>query len=82
MRVLAVLAGYPLWKYQASVILGRGSRYVGLVLVGATFSIPGTWILIGSLILLGLSIRGARRMNRGEQASALPGHAEALQEEG
>jgi uncharacterized membrane protein YdjX (TVP38/TMEM64 family) len=82
MRFLAVLAGYPLWKYQASVVLGRGSRYVGLVLVGATFSIPGTWILIGSLILLALSVRGARRMNRDEQASALPGQAEALPEEG
>jgi hypothetical protein len=25
MRFLAVLAGYPLWKYQISVVLGRGT---------------------------------------------------------
>src|SRR5215204_1484735 len=39
MRFLAVLAGYPLWKYQTSVILGRGARYAGLVIVGATVPI-------------------------------------------
>ena len=73
MRFLTVLAGYPLWKYQASVILGRGTRYAGLVIVGATVPIPGTWLLVASLIILGFGVRGARRMNRG--AEALPEEA-------
>jgi ribonucleoside-triphosphate reductase len=81
MRFLAVLAGYPLWKYQVSVILGRGTRYVGLVLVGATVPIPSSWIVIGSLIILAFGVRGARRMNRGDPASALRSPAEALPEE-
>jgi ribonucleoside-triphosphate reductase len=81
MRFLAVLAGYPLWKYQFSVILGRGVRYVGLVLVGATLPIPGSWIAVVSLIILAFGVRGARRMNRDAAASPLTSHAEALPEE-
>jgi len=82
MRFLAVLAGYPLWKYQISVVLGRGTRYAGLVLVGATVPIPGSWIVVGSLIVLALGVRGARRMNRGGPGSPLTPHADALPEEG
>jgi ribonucleoside-triphosphate reductase len=81
MRFLAVLAGYPLWKYQVSVILGRGTRYVGLVLVGATLPIPGTWILVASLVILAFGIRGARRMNRTEATRPLAPHSEAVPEE-
>jgi ribonucleoside-triphosphate reductase len=81
MRFLAVLARYPLWKYQMSVILGRGSRYVGLVLVGATFPIPGIWILLASVLILALSIRGARKMNRPEPTVALASHTKAVPEE-
>jgi hypothetical protein len=64
MRFLAVLAGYPLWKYQVSVVLGRGARYVGLAGVGVALPIPGYWIVIVSLVALALGVRGARRMNR------------------
>jgi ribonucleoside-triphosphate reductase len=64
MRFLAVLAGYPLWKYQLSVVLGRGARYVGLAGVGVALPIPGYWIVIASLLALALGVRGARRMNR------------------
>jgi membrane protein YqaA with SNARE-associated domain len=81
MRFLAVLAGYPLWKYLASVILGRGARYAGLVIVGATVPIPGTWLLAASLIILAFGVRGARKMNQGEPASPLAPAAEALPEE-
>ncbi len=70
MRILAVLAAYPLWKYQLSVILGRGTRYTGLVLVGATIPIPGTWIVVASLGILALGVRGARRMNRSQPEPA------------
>jgi membrane protein YqaA with SNARE-associated domain len=68
MRFLAVLAGYPLWKYQSSVILGRGTRYAGLVLVGATVPIPGTWLMVASVVILAFGVRGARKMNREERA--------------
>lgn len=71
MRILAVLAGYPLWKYQLSVVLGRGARYSGLVLVGATIPIPGPWIVLASLVILALGVRGARRMNRAQQEAAM-----------
>ena len=81
MRFLAVLAGYPLWKYQASVILGRGTRYTGLVLVGATVPIPGTWLLVVSMIILAFGVRGARKMNREDPAATLASPTEALPEE-
>jgi membrane protein YqaA with SNARE-associated domain len=64
MRFLAVLAGYPLWKYQMSVVLGRGSRYLLLAGVGLALPIPGHWILLASLVALAFGVRGARRMNR------------------
>ena len=65
MRFLAVLAGYPLWKYQISVALGRGARYVLLAGVGVALPIPGKWIVLVSLGALILGIRSARRMNQG-----------------
>ena len=80
MRFLAVLAGYPLWKYQGSVILGRGTRYVGLVLVGATLPIPGPWIVVVSLVVLAFGVRGARRMNS-SNPEATPAPSGALPEE-
>jgi membrane protein YqaA with SNARE-associated domain len=64
MRFLAVLAGYPLWKYQITVVLGRGARYVALAGVGVALPIPGQWIVLASLIALAFGIRGARKMNR------------------
>jgi membrane protein YqaA with SNARE-associated domain len=67
MRFLAVLAGYPLWKYQVSVVLGRGARYAGLATVGVLLPIPGSWIVVASLIALALAVRSARRMNRLEE---------------
>lgn len=81
MRFLAVLAGYPLWKYQASVVLGRGTRYLGLVLVGATLPIPGAWIVMASLVILAFSVRGARLMNRPVPDVPLVRRTEALPEE-
>lgn len=71
MRILAVLADYPLWKYQLSVILGRGARYSGLVLVGATIPIPGKWIVLASFVILAFGVRGARGMNRTQAEPAL-----------
>jgi membrane protein YqaA with SNARE-associated domain len=77
MRILAVLAAYPLWKYQLSVVLGRGARYSGLVLVGATVPIPGPWIVLASLLILAFGVRGARRMNRSQPESVISRCTEA-----
>jgi ribonucleoside-triphosphate reductase len=64
MRFLAVLARFPLWKYQLSVILGRGTRYAVLASVGVIVPIPTPWLIIASLVALFITIRGANRMNR------------------
>jgi membrane protein YqaA with SNARE-associated domain len=70
MRFLAVLAGYPLWKYQVTVVLGRGSRYVGLAGLGLALPIPGLWIALASLLILVIGIRAGRRMNQPAPALA------------
>src|SRR5215210_8697265 len=75
MRFLAVLAGYPLWKYQLSVVLGRGARYVGLAGLGLALPIPGLWIALASVLILAIGIRAARRMN--EPPEAVPSLSQA-----
>jgi membrane protein YqaA with SNARE-associated domain len=72
MRFLAVLANYPLWKYQLSVVLGRGARYAVLAGLGVALPIPGEWLVLGSVVALGLGIRGARKMNGSPQVSGSP----------
>jgi membrane protein YqaA with SNARE-associated domain len=64
MRFLAVLAGYSMWKYQFSVVLGRGTRYLALAGIGVALPVPGRWLVLASLIALAFGIRGARKMNR------------------
>jgi ribonucleoside-triphosphate reductase len=64
MRFLAVLAGYPLWRYLMSVLLGRGARYAALAGLGVAVPIPGHWLVMVSLVALFLAMRGARKMNR------------------
>lgn len=81
MRFLSVLAGYPLWKYQTSVILGRGTRYAALVLIGATLPVPGPWIVVASLVILAFGVRGARRMNRRATEATATRSSRALPEE-
>jgi membrane protein YqaA with SNARE-associated domain len=71
MRFLAVLAEYPLWKYQLSVFLGRGTRYAALVGLGLALPIPGQWIVLVSLLVLVLATRSARRMNRASAAQPI-----------
>ena len=72
MRILVVLAGYPLWRYQLSVVLGRGTRYAVLAGIGVVLPIPGSWIVVASLVALAFGVRSARRMNRTEVAPAPP----------
>lgn len=70
MRVLAVLGRFPMWKYQLSVVLGRGGRYTWLATLGWALHIPGKWIALASVILLAFAVRGARRMNQYEDPAA------------
>ena len=72
MRFLAVLAHYPMWKYQLSVVLGRGARYTALAGFGLAVPIPGPWIVAASLVILVFGIRSARRMNRPKPVVARP----------
>ena len=64
MRFLVVLAGYPQWKYQLTVILGRGMRYAVLAGIGVMVPIHPGWILLVSALAMALGFRGARKMNR------------------
>ena len=79
MRLLAVLAAYPMWKYQLSVILGRGTRYAGLAGFGVVFPIPGPVIVAASLIILAVGVRSAHRMNR-PPPEVMPGVVEPARE--
>ena len=79
MRFLAVLAHYPIWKYQLSVLLGRGMRYTALAGFGLAVPIPGPWIVAASLVILAFGIRSARRMNRA-QPEVLPRPGTAVEE--
>ena len=81
MRILAVLADYPLWKYQLSVILGRGTRYTVLAAFGLVFPIPGMWILAASLVVLAITVRSARRMNRPRPDTVVGGGPATVPEE-
>ena len=69
MRFLAVLAGYPLWKYLISILLGRGARYAVLAGVGVALPIPGHWLVMASLVALFFGVRGARKMNRAPEGA-------------
>jgi membrane protein YqaA with SNARE-associated domain len=80
MRFLAVLAGYPLWKYQLSVVLGRGTRYLGLAGLGFALPIPGIWITLVSIVLLALGVRSARKMNQPSSANAPLPHSPVVEE--
>jgi membrane protein YqaA with SNARE-associated domain len=85
MRFLAVLAGYPLWRYQLSVVLGRGTRYTVLAGIGIVVPIPGQWIVLASLVGLAFGLRGARRLNRAtapvpETPAELSGRPQAVEE--
>lgn len=68
MRFLAVLAGYPLWKYQTSVLLGRGARYTALAGLGVALPIPGRWLFMVSLVALFFAVRGARKLKRAPES--------------
>lgn len=72
MRILATLARYPMWKYQLTVVIGRGARYAWLGALGALVAIPPVWLFVASVLFLVAGLRGARRMNDGDAPPAVP----------
>jgi membrane protein YqaA with SNARE-associated domain len=80
MRFLAVLAHYPMWKYQLSVVLGRGTRYLALATFGMVVPIPGPWIIAASLVVLAIALRSARSMNQPRPEAIAHGAGAAAEE--
>ncbi|HEX5634319.1 MAG TPA: hypothetical protein VFX50_13860 [Gemmatimonadales bacterium] len=64
MRILATLANYPMWKYQLSVVIGRGARYAWLAALGFALKVPPGILLVLSLLFMGLMLYKMRQMNR------------------
>lgn len=72
MRFLAVLDNYPMWKYQGSVILGRGLRYALLAQLGIALKVPPVILFSLGLLFLGIMIFKMRQMNRAPIDAAVP----------
>jgi hypothetical protein len=69
-----------MWKYQLSILLGRGMRYTALAGFGLVVPIPGPWIVAASLVILAIAIRSARRIKQ-PQPEALSARPESAAEE-
>lgn len=51
-RFLATLARYPMWRYQAAVVVGRSVRYAALAGAGLILPIPPiAYFVVGALML-------------------------------
>ncbi len=50
-KLLSIAEGYPLWKYEASLLVGRAPRYYTLALLGYVLQ-PPTWALLALGFLL------------------------------
>jgi hypothetical protein len=72
MRFLAVLDNYPMWKYQGSVILGRGLRYALLAQLGIALKVPPAILFSLGLVFLGAMIFKMRQMNRAPIEAVVP----------
>jgi ribonucleoside-triphosphate reductase len=73
MRFLATLDNYPMWKYQGSVILGRGARYALLAALGIAIKVPPVLLFGLGLLFLGVMIFKMRQMNQASVEVAAPG---------
>ena len=72
MRFLAVLDNYPMWKYQGSVILGRGLRYALLAQLGIALKVPPVILFSLGLLFLSIMIFKMRQMNRAPVDTVVP----------
>jgi hypothetical protein len=72
MRFLATLDNYPMWKYQGSVIVGRGARYALLAALGIAIKVPPVILFSLGLLFLSVMIFKMRQMNRTPVEVAVP----------
>jgi ribonucleoside-triphosphate reductase len=72
MRFLATLDNYPMWKYQGSVILGRGARYALLAALGIAIKVPPVLLFGLGLLFLAIMIFKMRQMNHAPAVEAAP----------
>lgn len=75
MRILATLANYPMWKYQLSVVIGRGARYSWLALLGVALAVPPWILLVLSLAFLAVMVWKLRQMNAEPEVVTASGEA-------
>ena len=62
LKLVAAVAGYPIWRYTVAVLLGSLPYYFALAWVGHRFGFP-TWVLVaaGAALLLAVVIDRLRR---------------------
>ena len=64
-RFLATLAHYPIWRYQAAVVLGRSIRYAALAGLGLALPIPpAAYFGAGALLLAYFLFQFVRQRRR------------------
>lgn len=75
-KFLSIAGKYPIWKYEAALIVGRTPRYFTLALLGYALQ-PPTWTLIALFMVLILLPVANRLYARWKKKSAvLPKHSE------
>jgi len=62
LKLVAAVVGYPLVLYFLAILLGALPYYYVLALVGQKFRVP-TWVVIGSMVVIGLGV-GVDRWRR------------------
>lgn len=48
-KFLSIAGGYPLWKYESALVIGRAPRYYTLAYLGYILQVP-TWLLIALFV--------------------------------
>ena len=64
-RFLATLARYPMWRYQAAIVVGRAVRYAVLAGAGLLLFIPPlAYFVVGALMLAVFAIKYLQHRRR------------------
>ena len=51
LKFLAIAGGYPLWRYELALILGRAPRFFILAVIGYALQ-PATWLLVAIFLVM------------------------------
>lgn len=66
-KFLSISDGYPLKRYLAALVVGRGPRYYVLAYLGYVLKLPNWSLVALALVLLGITVyQNRRRNNRAE----------------